>query len=69
MNENWERLKALLAETNEVVKNLNKETESIKQVINMTWDDIYDRADDCAYGSDELIAKDEAQGEQRYGRV
>lgn len=31
MNENLERLKALVVETNEVVKNLNKETETIKQ--------------------------------------
>ena len=31
----------------------------------MTWDDIYDRADDCAYGSDELTAKDEARWQVR----
>lgn len=31
MNENLARLKALVAETNEVVANLNKETESIKE--------------------------------------
>ncbi|SFU37360.1 hypothetical protein [Butyrivibrio sp. INlla21] len=31
MNENLERLKSLVAETSEVIKNLNKETETIKQ--------------------------------------
>lgn len=27
----------------------------------MTWDEIYKRADDCAYGDDELEAKDNAR--------
>lgn len=31
----------------------------------MTWDEIYDRADDCGYGSDELTAKDNARWQVR----
>lgn len=27
----------------------------------MTWDEIYERAEDCGYGSEELDAKDEAR--------
>ena len=31
----------------------------------MTWDEIYRRADDCGYGSDELTAKDNARWDVR----
>lgn len=31
----------------------------------MTWDEIYERAEDCGYSSDELTAKDEARWQVR----
>lgn len=31
----------------------------------MTWDEIYERAEGCAFGSNELIAKDNARWEVR----
>ena len=31
----------------------------------MTWDEIYERADGCGYGSDELTAKDTARWQVR----